>query len=101
MNKRKRWLSAKDSRSVSDFVTACTLTRLTFAARPQAVSQAIALPEAPAEDSDPMKPAPITPFLLFGETTQGFMTVEYREARVMQEPYTGISMTGMKLGTYL
>ena len=53
------------------------------------------------EDPDPMKPTPIAPFLLFGETTQGFMTVEYREARDMQDSYKGISMTSMQLGTYM
>jgi hypothetical protein len=74
---------------------------LVFAVQLQAVSRAIAVPEAPAENSDPMKPTPITPFLLFGETTQGFMTVEYLEARDMQDSYRGISMTGMRLETYL
>jgi hypothetical protein len=77
------------------------LTRLAFAVQLQAGSPAIALPEAPAEDPDTIKPAPITPFLLFGETTQGFMTVEYLDARDMQDSYKGISMTGMRLGTYL
>ena len=67
----------------------------------QAVSPAIALPEAPAEDCDPVKHAPITPFLLFGETTQGFMTVEYREARDIQDSYKGITMTVLQLETYL
>ena len=32
-----------------------------------------------------MDPEPNVPFVLFGETTQGFMTVEHREARVIQE----------------
>ncbi|KAF8552259.1 hypothetical protein OG21DRAFT_1416462 [Imleria badia] len=42
-----------------------------------------------AEDPDPMKPAPISPFLLFGETSQGFMTMEYQEAGVAQETLRG------------
>ena len=67
----------------------------------QAVSKAIMLPEAPAEDRDAMKPAPIIPFLLFGETTQGFMTVEYREARDVQDYYKGMMMTALQLETYL
>ena len=57
----------------------------------------IVLPEAPAEDPDPGKPAPIIPFLLFGETTQGFMTVEHREARVTQEILRGQYISAMKL----
>ncbi|KAF8428935.1 hypothetical protein L210DRAFT_3623712 [Boletus edulis BED1] len=64
-------------------------------------SHAIVLPEAPIADSDLMKPAPIAPFLLFGEVVQGFMTVEYRKARVTQEPYKGNYMTRMKLETQL
>ncbi|KAF8548210.1 hypothetical protein OG21DRAFT_789725 [Imleria badia] len=67
----------------------------------EASSPAIALPEAPAEDPDPMKPAPITPFLLFGETSQGFMTVEYREARVVQDTFRGRSMQAMQLEGHL
>ncbi|KAF8548217.1 hypothetical protein OG21DRAFT_1449416 [Imleria badia] len=67
----------------------------------KATSPAVALPEAPAEDPDPLKPAPTAPFLLFGETAQGFMTVEYQEAREMKDPYRGISMTSLQLGTHL
>jgi hypothetical protein len=48
-----------------------------------------------------MRPTPIVPFLLFGETTQGFMTVEYGEARDMQDSYEGILMTSTQIGTYL
>ncbi|KAF8548149.1 hypothetical protein OG21DRAFT_1501183 [Imleria badia] len=51
----------------------------------KAVSPAITLPASPVEDQDSLKPAPIAPFLLFGETIQGFMTVEYREAKVVPE----------------
>ena len=53
------------------------------------------------EDPDPMKPTPIAPFLLFGETTQGFMTVEYPEVRDMQDSYEGIPMTVVQIGTCL
>ncbi|KAF8548768.1 hypothetical protein OG21DRAFT_684156 [Imleria badia] len=67
----------------------------------KACSQAIALSKAPAKAPDLIKPAPIAPFLLFGETAQGFMTVEYQEVREMQDAYRGISMTGLQLGTYL
>ncbi|KAH0827345.1 hypothetical protein J3R83DRAFT_3979 [Lanmaoa asiatica] len=67
----------------------------------KATSRAIALPEAPTEDPDPIKPAPITPFLLFGETTQGFMTVEHREARVMQDYLRSRSITAMQLEGFL
>ena len=102
MNKRKQWLSARDSRSVRPcYVTECKLTSLAFAPLLQATSPAIALPKAPAEDPDPMIPVPVVPYLLFGETAQGFMTVEYREGRDTQDAYKGISMTSMRLGTYL
>ncbi|KAF8419128.1 hypothetical protein L210DRAFT_3510849 [Boletus edulis BED1] len=67
----------------------------------KASSHAIVLPEAPVADSDLMMPAPIAPFLLFGEVVQGFMTVEYRELMVTQEPYKGHYMTSMKLESQL
>ncbi|KAF8548147.1 hypothetical protein OG21DRAFT_1607071, partial [Imleria badia] len=67
----------------------------------KATSPAIVRPEAPGENPGQMKSPPIAPFLLFGETAQGLMTVEYREARDMQDAYKGISMTGLQLGTYL
>ncbi|KAF8548560.1 hypothetical protein OG21DRAFT_1422884 [Imleria badia] len=67
----------------------------------KADSSAIVLPKAPDEDADPMKPAPIAPFLLFGETAQGFMTVEYREGRVTQEIFKGQSIQLLQLETLL
>ncbi|KAF8122287.1 hypothetical protein EV363DRAFT_1555266 [Boletus edulis] len=67
----------------------------------KASSHAIVLPEAPVADSNLMMPAPIAPFLLFGEVVQGFMTVEYRELMVTQEPYKGHYMTSMKLESQL
>ncbi|KAF8548831.1 hypothetical protein OG21DRAFT_1489037, partial [Imleria badia] len=67
----------------------------------KATSPAITCPEAPGENPGQMKSAPIAPFLLFGETAQGLMTVECQEAREMQDAYKGISMTGLQLGTYL
>ncbi|KAG8215603.1 hypothetical protein J3R82DRAFT_7468 [Butyriboletus roseoflavus] len=67
----------------------------------KAISPAIVLPKAPAEDPDPAKPAPITPFLLSGETTQGFMTVEHREAEVTQEIFRGDLISAMQLETFL
>lgn len=37
------------------------------------------------------------PFLLFGETTQGFMTMEYREARVVQEIFREREIQALRL----
>ncbi|KAF8548833.1 hypothetical protein OG21DRAFT_1489038 [Imleria badia] len=62
---------------------------------------AIALPKAPVEDPDSTKRAPIVAFLLFGETNQGFMTVEYREARVTQDIFQGQSMQLLQLERHL
>lgn len=69
--------------------------------RPQAVSRAIELQKDSTNDPDPTKPAPIAPFLLFGETTQGFMTVEHREASTFSEPFAPRTMEMMQLGAYL
>ncbi|KAF8548559.1 hypothetical protein OG21DRAFT_1422875 [Imleria badia] len=60
-------------------------------------SPAIALPEAPTKDAHSMKPTPVAPVLLFGETAQGFMTVEYQEAKVTQEIFKGRSMQLLQL----
>ncbi|KAF8548835.1 hypothetical protein OG21DRAFT_670471 [Imleria badia] len=62
---------------------------------------AIALPKAPVEDPDSTQPTPIAPCLLFGETNQGFMTMEYREARVTQEILQGRSMQLLQLERHL
>ncbi|KAG8219200.1 hypothetical protein J3R82DRAFT_13 [Butyriboletus roseoflavus] len=67
----------------------------------KAISPAIVLLEVPAEDLDLPKPTPITPFLLFGETTQGFMTVEHQEARVVQETFKRTSISAMQLEAFL
>ena len=48
-----------------------------------------------------MNPAPIAPFLIFGETTQGFITVEHREARVMQETFKSRTIEALQLETLL
>ena len=63
----------------------------------QAVSHAIAPPGGLAEDPDPAKSASMMPFLLFGETTQGFMTMEYREARVVQEIFREREIQALRL----
>lgn len=70
---------------------------MAFAIQLQAVSPAIALPGPLAENPDPMNHAPIAPFLLHGETTQGFMSVEYREARVVREIFRGRSIEALEL----
>ena len=44
--------------------------------------------------------APIAPFLLIGETTHAFMSVEYWETRVTQEFYKDFDYE-FELGTYL
>jgi hypothetical protein len=69
--------------------------------RRQAVSRVIAFQKDSTDDPDPTKPAPIAPFLLFGETTQGFMTVEHREASTVSEPFIPRTMEMMQLGAYL
>ena len=61
----------------------------------------ITRPEAPSEDLDPTKPAPIAPFLLFGETIQGFMTVEYRGARVLQDGFKARTIEALPLEVFL
>ena len=70
---------------------------LTFVVQLQADSPAIALPKITAEDPNSMEPAPIAPFLLFGETNQGFMTVQYREAKVTREIFRGPPMQLLQL----
>ncbi|KAH0834249.1 hypothetical protein J3R83DRAFT_11582 [Lanmaoa asiatica] len=63
----------------------------------KAILQAIALPEAPTEDLNLMKPALIALFLLFGETMQGFMTVKHQKVRVMRDYFRSCSMEVMQL----
>ncbi|KAI9571051.1 hypothetical protein HD554DRAFT_2017581 [Boletus coccyginus] len=66
-----------------------------------AVLRVISHPEAPSGDPDPMRPAPIAPFLLFGETVQGFMTVEYRGAKVLEERFKAHTIAALPLEVFL
>ncbi|KAG9310080.1 hypothetical protein JVU11DRAFT_9688 [Chiua virens] len=67
----------------------------------KAVSNVISLPETHAEDADPTKLAPKPPCLLFGETVQGFITVECRESRVSHDVFKWRSVTRLRLEGYL
>ncbi|KAI9455502.1 hypothetical protein HD554DRAFT_2207426 [Boletus coccyginus] len=66
-----------------------------------AVSRVITPPEVPSKDPDSTKPAPIAPFLLFGETIQGFMTVEYRQARVLEDDFKARTVEALPLEVFL
>lgn len=53
------------------------------------------------EDPDLVNSTPNTPFLLFGETTQGFMTVKHQEDRVMRTKFKSRTIESMQLIAYL
>ncbi|KAG6369029.1 hypothetical protein JVT61DRAFT_1964, partial [Boletus reticuloceps] len=67
----------------------------------QAGPQAIARPEVRMDDPDSMKSAPIAPFLVHGETAQGFMTVEHQEANVAREIFRDRTIEGLQLERFV
>ncbi|KIJ05810.1 hypothetical protein PAXINDRAFT_20962 [Paxillus involutus ATCC 200175] len=65
----------------------------------KAFSDRIALPEVPANGST--SDDPVKPFLLFGETGQGFMTVKHREAKLVVDAFRARTYTPLQLEGYL
>ncbi|KAF9218569.1 hypothetical protein BS17DRAFT_720337 [Gyrodon lividus] len=65
----------------------------------RAASDRIALPEAPADGST--NPDPVKPFLLFGETAQGFMTVKHQEARRVADSFKARTCSPLQLEGHL
>ncbi|KAF8452913.1 hypothetical protein L210DRAFT_3617960 [Boletus edulis BED1] len=63
----------------------------------KAVSQVIARQEVHTDDPDSTKPVPMAPFLVHGETAQGFMTVEHQEANVAREIFRERTIEGLRL----
>ncbi|KAF8428955.1 hypothetical protein L210DRAFT_3508644 [Boletus edulis BED1] len=63
----------------------------------KAGSQVIARPEVRTDDPDSTKSAPIAPFLVHGETVQGFMTVEHQEANVTRDIFRERTIEGLQL----
>ncbi|KAF8122291.1 hypothetical protein EV363DRAFT_1404993 [Boletus edulis] len=63
----------------------------------KAGSQVIARPEVRTDDPDSTKSAPIAPFLVHGETVQGFMTVEHQEANVALDIFRERTIEGLQL----
>ncbi|KAF8452896.1 hypothetical protein L210DRAFT_3639339 [Boletus edulis BED1] len=62
----------------------------------EAVSQVIAHPEV-IDDPDSTKPAPIAPFLVHGETAQGFMMVKHQDAKLVRDTFRGRTIEGLQL----
>ncbi|KAF8122279.1 hypothetical protein EV363DRAFT_1274846 [Boletus edulis] len=67
----------------------------------KAGSQAIARPEVRMDDPDSTKYAPIAPFLVHGETAQGFMTVEHQEANVTRDIFRERTIEGLQLERFV
>ncbi|KAF8126708.1 hypothetical protein EV363DRAFT_559802 [Boletus edulis] len=63
----------------------------------EAVSQVIARPEVHTDDPDSTKPAPIAPFLVHGETAQGYMMVEHQQAKLVRDMFRGRTIEGLQL----
>ncbi|KIJ64834.1 hypothetical protein HYDPIDRAFT_111462 [Hydnomerulius pinastri MD-312] len=65
----------------------------------KAVSDRISLPEVLQDGS--VDPASIKPFLLFGETVQGFMTVKHQAARRVADPFKARTFSTLQLEGHL
>ncbi|KAF8837455.1 hypothetical protein BDN67DRAFT_983226, partial [Paxillus ammoniavirescens] len=62
-------------------------------------SDRIALPETPAEGST--NTDSVKPFLLFGESAQGFMTVRYQEAKLVADTFRARTYSPLQLEGHL